>query len=168
MYWRRDFWTGESFQGPRTIDVKVPRDRIPVFQKEGSIVPLQLGQSGELGSPIGNDTEQMMHLTLRIVNGGKTKTPILLPRGNEPEWITVEAYEGGDTMEIQLPALPLGADLVIISHEPTSVAINGQLLPRLNLENSERRTIDGWWKTTKQEIRIHLTEINQPARIMIR
>ena len=164
----RDFWTGEYFRGPRTIDVKVPRDRIPVFQKAGSIVALQLGHSGELGSPIGNDTEQSMHLTLRIVCGVESKAPILLPRGNKPIWITVEAYEGEDAIEIQLPALPQGADLVILSHDPTSVAINGQLLPRLNRDDFERRTIDGWWVSTNQEIRIHLAEINQPARITIR
>ena len=35
-----DFWTGASTQGPRAIDVAAPLDRIPLFIRAGSILPL--------------------------------------------------------------------------------------------------------------------------------
>jgi len=163
----RDFWTGETFQGPRAIDVNVPRDRIPVFQKRGSIVALHLGPSGELGSPVGNKTEQIEHLALRIFPGEKNKTPIFLSNTKEPAWITADTDPVKGAIEVQLPALPQGADLVIISHKPTSVAMNSQLLPYLNTEDFEIKTVYWCWDATRQELSIHLPEIKQPARITI-
>lgn len=163
-----DFWTGETYQGPRVMDMDVPRDRIPVFQKRGSIVALHLGPSGELGSPVGNETGQIKHMTFRIFSGGNTKAPIIRSNETPPAWVIAEVVEGKDAVEVQLPALPQGADLVIISHKPTSIALNGHLLPYLNTEVSENKADYWWWDATKQEIRINLLEINQPARIMIR
>ncbi|MGN1329196.1 MAG: TIM-barrel domain-containing protein [Eubacterium sp.] len=36
-----DFWSGEKYQGSREIEAYAPIDRIPVFVKEGSIIPLK-------------------------------------------------------------------------------------------------------------------------------
>lgn len=35
-----DFWTGEKYKGGRTVDVPVTIDKIPLFVKAGSIIPL--------------------------------------------------------------------------------------------------------------------------------
>jgi alpha-D-xyloside xylohydrolase len=35
-----DFWTGETFAGGQTINVSAPMDKIPLFVRAGSIVPL--------------------------------------------------------------------------------------------------------------------------------
>jgi alpha-D-xyloside xylohydrolase len=35
-----DFWTGTSLDGGRTLDVAAPIDRIPLFVRSGSIIPL--------------------------------------------------------------------------------------------------------------------------------
>src|SRR5262249_34987706 len=35
-----DFWTGSRFEGARTIDAPSPIDRLPLFIRAGSIVPL--------------------------------------------------------------------------------------------------------------------------------
>lgn len=163
----RDFWTGKTLQGSQAIEVNVPRDRIPVFQKLGSIVALQLDQSGELGSPVGNDTEQIKHLTVRIFPGEKIKAPIMLSVEKDPAWITVDSNEGRDAIEIHLPALPQGADLVIYSQEPTAIALNSQPVPRVSSINVENRTVGWWWDSIKQETRIQLPENKQPARITI-
>jgi len=50
-----DFWTGEKFSGGREAAVKTPLDRIPLFVKAGSILPLgpvvqNVGQAA--GSPL--------------------------------------------------------------------------------------------------------------------
>ncbi len=37
----RDFWTGQMLDGPAEIEVVVPLDRIPVYQKKGSLVALK-------------------------------------------------------------------------------------------------------------------------------
>jgi len=35
-----DFWTGSSVEGPRTIEAAAPIDRLPLFVRAGSIVPM--------------------------------------------------------------------------------------------------------------------------------
>jgi alpha-D-xyloside xylohydrolase len=35
-----DFWTGAAFEGPEVIETTVPLDRIPVFGRDGTAVPL--------------------------------------------------------------------------------------------------------------------------------
>jgi hypothetical protein len=35
-----DYWTGERFTGPRTMEVEVPLERIPVFVRDGAIIPM--------------------------------------------------------------------------------------------------------------------------------
>lgn len=49
-----DFWTGDEHRGPTTIDVAMGLDRIPVFARGGSALPLRLGPKGELCEPTGN------------------------------------------------------------------------------------------------------------------
>lgn len=35
-----DYWTGARFDGPRTMEVEVPLERIPVFVRDGAIIPM--------------------------------------------------------------------------------------------------------------------------------
>jgi alpha-D-xyloside xylohydrolase len=35
-----DFWTGISVEGPRTVDAAAPIDKLPLFVRAGSIVPM--------------------------------------------------------------------------------------------------------------------------------
>jgi alpha-D-xyloside xylohydrolase len=38
-----DWWTGRSVSGPVRLDVEVPLDRVPLYQRGGSVVPLGRG-----------------------------------------------------------------------------------------------------------------------------
>ena len=163
----RELWSGELYHGPITRDMNIPLNRIPVFQKKGSILPLHLDATSELGSPVGNSTEMAKHLTLQIFPGGKIKTPIFQSAEEEPTWVAVEASEKEDKITVQLPALLQAVDLAIFAKEPTSVTIAGQPLPRLNADEIQRSAPGWWWDTRKQQIRIHLPESAQPATITI-
>ncbi|MFB3387694.1 TIM-barrel domain-containing protein [Flavobacterium sp. LAR06] len=56
-----DFWTGKRFEGGQTVSTPAPLDKIPVFVKEGSIVPL--------GSVIQDTHSKQDVLELRIYTG---------------------------------------------------------------------------------------------------
>ena len=48
----QDWWAGERFVGPRTIDRDVPIEEVPLFQRVGSVVPMgPVTQSLEAGMP---------------------------------------------------------------------------------------------------------------------
>jgi alpha-glucosidase (family GH31 glycosyl hydrolase) len=52
-----DIWDGAAFEGGQWITVDAPWDRIPVFAREGTVIPLRLGESGRLGGDTGNGLE---------------------------------------------------------------------------------------------------------------
>lgn len=64
-----DFWTGEAVDGGQRITVAIPLDRIPVYVRAGTIIPLQLGAAGELGDDVGNSTTTEQPVTFRIFPG---------------------------------------------------------------------------------------------------
>lgn len=49
-----DWWTGRSVQGPARLDVEVPLDRVPLYQRAGSAVPVGRGTRVEevLAGPV--------------------------------------------------------------------------------------------------------------------
>jgi alpha-glucosidase (family GH31 glycosyl hydrolase) len=55
-----DFWTGDSYAGKQTIQLAAPLDRIPVFVRAGSRIPICWGATKQLGefvplSAVAND-----------------------------------------------------------------------------------------------------------------
>jgi alpha-D-xyloside xylohydrolase len=56
-----DFWTGKKFEGGQTILTPAPIDKIPVFVKEGSIVPM--------GNIIQSTNSLQDELEIRIYTG---------------------------------------------------------------------------------------------------
>ena len=47
-----DLWTGKAYQGESAYWVDVPLDRIPVFVRGGSKIPVRFGASGKLGDAV--------------------------------------------------------------------------------------------------------------------
>lgn len=56
-----DFWTGRTYHGGQTIDAVAPLDRIPIFVREGSIVPL--------GPVVQSTAQKQDPLEIRIYRG---------------------------------------------------------------------------------------------------
>ena len=56
-----DFWTGRTYRGGQTINAGAPLDRIPIFVKEGSIVPL--------GPVVQSTAQKQDPLEIRIYRG---------------------------------------------------------------------------------------------------
>ena len=74
--------------GSHTVDC--PVGSLPVFVKEGSVLPLNLGASGELGSSVGNGVDAYQNLTFWAFPGGGEYTWYDYVGGAE-ETVTVSA-----------------------------------------------------------------------------
>jgi alpha-glucosidase (family GH31 glycosyl hydrolase) len=164
----RELWTGEFHRGPAVLEVNAPRDRIPAFQKKGSLLALNLGQSGELGSPVGNATEDFNHLTLQVIPDGKIEYAFIYSAKAAPVSLSVETAEEEHVLMVMLPALPIGVELVLFGPEPSSVMLNEIPLPRLEASVPSVLGGDLHWNWREQEIRIHLPGPSQAATIILR
>jgi alpha-glucosidase len=84
-----DFWTGERFVGPRHALVLAPLETLPLYAREGSIIP-----SGPTMQY--SDERLFEHLTLEVSVGEKTITgPVVVEESSEV--LTLDVYLGEET-----------------------------------------------------------------------
>ena len=70
-----DFWTGKKYNGGQTINVDAPQDKIPVFVKAGSIIPI--GKLMQYTAEKSNDT-----LEIRIYKGANAEFDLYEDEGD--------------------------------------------------------------------------------------
>lgn len=61
-----DFWDGTRYQGGKSIKYSCNIDKIPVFIKENSVIPMDLNEDFEIGGHIGNETGRYKNLCFII------------------------------------------------------------------------------------------------------
>ena len=120
-----------AYEGATWIDCAAPQDVIPVFVREGAILPLNTGESPQLGSPIGNRMDRYENLIFR-----------LYPK---PGRVTCDWYDGltsatysfilefcpPDTLRVQVPPLPHAYTLLVPGSGCQQVLLDDQVLPRV-------------------------------------
>ncbi|WP_169740024.1 ricin-type beta-trefoil lectin domain protein [Actinospica robiniae] len=134
----QDYFTGATFTGPATQTITVPTSRMPVFVKEGGIVPLQpsSGQAQTAGAaPItlqvhaGASGSFSLYddagTGLGYESGQSSKTAINYTENTSASTLTISAASGSYSGEPSSRSYTL--DLVDES-KPTSVQVNGQTL----------------------------------------
>jgi alpha-glucosidase (family GH31 glycosyl hydrolase) len=163
----RDFWTGKIHNGPVELKVDAPRNRIPVYQKKGSVVVLNPDQTGELGSYVGNSTESFQHLTLQIFPGSRFETPILSSSQDAPILVTVDEVKDPKTIFINIPAIQRELELKITAEEPSSITVNHKNLTRVDNVGGSTSPLGWQWDVQRREIRIHLPVLTEETTILI-
>jgi len=83
-----DFWTGKRFEGGQTIASPAPLDRIPVFVKEGSIVPM--------GNVVQSTQTKQDILEIRVYTGKDASFTLYDDEGDNYN------YEKGEHLEIPI------------------------------------------------------------------
>jgi alpha-glucosidase (family GH31 glycosyl hydrolase) len=153
----RDFWTGELLQGPVEFVVNVPVERIPVYQKQGSILPLNLNHTGELCSPVGSACDHVDDLTL-VVFPGDDLLSKEINVGNA-KIVSLEVTTNPSSKEIclQIDTTPIDLHLVVVAEEPKSVLIDGTPMSK-RLDPIGTPANSGWtWDEQSNVLKIFLT-----------
>ncbi|HWG26515.1 TIM-barrel domain-containing protein [Actinospica sp.] len=136
----QDYFTGATFTGPGTQTFNVPTSRMPVFVKEGGIIPLQpsSGQAQTAGTaPItlqvhagANGTYSLYDDTgtgLGYRSGQSTSTPIGYTENASAHTSTLTISPAAGSYPGEPASRTYTLDLVDES-QPTSVQINGQTI----------------------------------------
>lgn len=122
----QDIWSRIIYQGPSTLQMVIPRDRIAVFQRQNSVLALNLGKDQELGSHVGNDTLHYQNLVMRIFPDGDLQeifyspkkgvvTHISCAHSNLTEEYILQIPEFDDHLQIEL--IGLSAEHVMLGQE---------------------------------------------------
>jgi alpha-glucosidase len=170
-----DFWTREKIAGGKWIDAKAPLDMIPVFIREGAVVPMQ---------QVVQYTDQAPAdpLTFEIFPSTEAKGICY-----EDDGISFD-YQKGKYRTVGIKATVQGSDMTIarsaaegefvparrsvvfalngVSHKPTSVLVRGKTIPEVP---SLAQVTEGWlFDSTLKRLSIKSPDSQEEIDVAVR
>jgi alpha-glucosidase (family GH31 glycosyl hydrolase) len=163
----RDLWTGDVFCGPRLIRAPVPKDRIPVYQRKGTILSLNLGEDMELCSPVGIDTEHYENLSLLVFADSDCEVEIHGSNWRKVWKVKCSYHTKQGWIQVDLP--PMEDALHILFAEVQTLEIHCDGIPLLQTKK-EKPLLPGEWSMDqeKRTTQIGLPAYYKPRKVMIR
>ncbi|MEA5077230.1 MAG: hypothetical protein VB013_01550 [Anaerolineaceae bacterium] len=104
--------------------METPRNRVPVYQREGSILAFQTNDKFELFSDVGNETENYQHLALRVFPGTGCSLDLIKEQGSSVQTVSVKSAQAG--WAVELPALNVPVEIEFFGDEPREVTVDGK------------------------------------------
>jgi hypothetical protein len=143
----RDFWSDAAWEGGRIhARIPAPLEIIPVFVREGTILPLLLDGAFTPATPL-RDTPQ---LTLRLIPDAEGAARRTLYDARGKPW-TVKSVARPDretgTVSIEANRTPEPVTFWIAARpaKPTRVEANGRRIPEIASGHGLARNGSGWW-----------------------
>lgn len=121
-----DFWSGEVVMGPRWLELTMPRDRLPVYIRDDSLLPF-----GPEQSYVGEKPWQPLDIDVRVSSQASLRL--------EGEGVDIEAQARRQDDEVSLELVGQATlSLRFISPEATAVEAEGDI-SELRLNQSDGR-----------------------------
>jgi alpha-glucosidase (family GH31 glycosyl hydrolase) len=119
-------WDGKTVSGPADLKISAPLDRIPVYLRQGAVVPVQL--NGELQFGQSMSSGRVNALVVTPPNGNETVSP--LNAQGEAAKVTVRSTAHGFSWKLE--NLPETGYLLVYGTTTTAtVKVDGKVLPKL-------------------------------------
>ena len=134
-----DFWNHSKFDGHDTINFKSELNRIPVFVKEGTILPLELNDEMEIGGLFPHDQKNKLLLSFRIFEGPQSKLELFHNLNN----IEITKSNIGGRIVAEVNNIKQNFGLLFDGVNPKKVFVNGKELINLNPQQFSN-AIAGW------------------------
>ena len=124
-----DFFHNALTAGGGTKNYYCDVDSIPVYVRNGSIIPMNLNEDYELGGSIGNDVDNYTNLTFRVYPKGDSSYTLV---HSDRSTMTVSASEDfkNSSVSVSIPAAAIPVTTQVFGTEPTGVTVNGQAIQR--------------------------------------
>ncbi len=138
-----DFWTDRVHVGPMTINYHVPKDIIPVFIKDGSIIPMILDNNYRLGTYIQAPITKYAQLVFKIYP--KDASSFIWYDDSNKTVHTVKYVADDANIQINLPSIPYSHTLIVRLTRPKSVTCNGSNVRRYFTLDRLKQSLSGWY-----------------------
>lgn len=133
------FWDQSKFEGNNNINYKTELNRIPVFAKAGTILPLELNDEMEMGGIFPHDQKNSLLLSFRMFDGERSKLS-LFHNSND---IEISKSKKGSRIIAEVKNITQKFGLLFDGIMPIKVSVNGQESANLNDEKFSEAS-DGW------------------------
>ena len=123
-----DFWTETTYSGSRNIKYSAPLNRIPVFVKNPSIIPLELNDNLKLGGHFEQNQKNNLLLTFRVFGHGDANLSFY-ENNNE---INISANTSGGERQFVVENVNKDFALFCKAIKPETVIVNDKEIEYLN------------------------------------
>ncbi len=148
-----DFWTYERFEGEQEIDYTCPLNRIPVFIKSNSIVPLALNETMDVGGAFDQSEKELLRLCFMLYDCKDTRFDLR----EEGKSVSILAKRDKENMILNITKPEQKFGVVLFGDEPGSVTVNDKTVPQVEMSDFIS-TQQGWTYDQDQhliKIKIH-------------
>ena len=135
-----DFWTNVEYTGGQNLTYTCPLNRIPVFVKSNSIIPIALNDAMDIGGQFKQSQKNDLLLSFLLYD---CKDSELLFHGKNGT-IHVSAKSKDSDLDIHVSDIKEDFGLRVLDNEPNSIVVNEQVLPNIGNENFENAD-SGWF-----------------------
>ncbi len=138
-----DFWNKTHFSGGQKINYDVSLNRIPVFVKAGTILPLALNDSLQIGGLFPMAKKDSLLLTFRLFEGPDSELKFF---GNDT--IIINKSKIKDDLIVNVDNIKNNFALIIDGLQPETIVVNKENLDRLTVDNFAESKA-GWYFNDK-------------------
>ena len=140
-----DFWYDAQKPGAKTISYYAGVDTIPVFARAGSIIPMNLNSSYDLGGTIGNSLSSYNTLTFRVYPYGTTSYDWYDDINSITRTITSTEEYDLNKVTVSLPAIPVTSTLQVLTTKPASVKLGANTMTEYGTLSGLQGASEGWY-----------------------
>ena len=125
-----DLWGHAVHEGATWVDCATPRDVIPVFVRQGTVLPLHTDHSHRLGSPVWNTLDRYDHLVFRLYPSTKETAYDWYDGLTATTYSFILAVQPNGDLRVTVPPLPYACTLLVPDSGFQRVVLDGRSLPR--------------------------------------
>ena len=133
-----DFWTQESYNGRKNMTYSAALNRIPVFVKESSVIPLQLNNQLEIGGLFPQEEKNDLLPAFRIFKGDNAKFSFY-----DENQVHIEKSTHNSLLNIKVSGIGEPFGILIDGILPESVSVNNTEIESIEKQLFSK-AIQGW------------------------
>lgn len=123
-----DFWTEKTYSGKQTFKFTAPLNRIPVFVKSPSIIPLELNDNLKFGGHFKQNQKNNLLLTFRVFGHGNAKLSFYENKNK----INISTITTGDEWHFVVENVKQDFALFCTAKRPETIIVNDKEIDYLN------------------------------------
>ncbi|MDK2807506.1 MAG: hypothetical protein PWP24_237 [Clostridiales bacterium] len=161
-----DFYHNAMTAGGQTKNYYADVNSIPVYVKNGSILPMNLNADYAIGGSIGNDVDTYQNLTFRIYPMGNSSYTMTNSDKSTMTILAQENFSSGQ-VSVALPAAAISLTTQVFATRPSSVTLDGTALTAFTDQNSFKNAAQGYYYNSVEKLTYIKTTAAQSARTLV-
>ena len=138
-----NFWNQQKHEGNKFENIYTPLNRIPVYAKSGSVIPLELNDALEIGGIFSHEKKNDLLLTFRFFEGDASELELF-----RDDYITVNKIKNDKHVEVTLRNIAEDFAIIMDAIKPDEISINGKVLIEQSTDDFSEAS-EGWYFNEK-------------------